>query len=238
MPNLAIGLDLFGASGTAAPAPPALSLTNRLWLRADLAVTGTSTVDKWADSGPKDDANKDCIGNGATRPALTASWTNGRPAITFTVAQKLRSGTWAAAITQPFTVYLVGRSNSAIASVYAFDDLTDPPQTAIYDGIASPAMYAGAGPLNGSGNLEVPCGVICVFNGASSKFYLSQATPASGNAGTNVFSGTSIGNYAAGGTFAGWDIAEVAVYSGAPTSGDITTLNNNTHARYGITIGA
>lgn len=217
----------------------------KLWLRADMGVTESGgAVSAWADQSGTGDTNKNVVqGTAANKPTYTASHASygNKPAIVFDLDDQLLSAAWAVALAQPLTLFLAGHTTTRTTNHYMFDNRTDPSQCALYDSTAGSGVtiYAGAAiaAAVASTDPKITC---CVFNGASSTILVNQKTAqATGNAGANGLTGTSIGNYAAGGSFGNnGPVAEVIVYSGALSASDIDRVMDYLGARYGITIGA
>lgn len=213
-----------------------------LWLRADMGVTIGTGVSAWADQSGTGDANKNVTqGTGGLQPAFTASngSYNGRPTIDFTGSQLLRSGTWAASLSQPFTRLVVGHGANDATNNYFMDNITGTQCAIIADNGANLQLYDGAA-LPAGITPSAPQAIVTVDNGASSKIYANAHTARnSGAAGAGIITGTTIGNYQGGGAFAlTGSIAEIAVWSRALSQSEIDRLLTYAGDCYAITIGA
>jgi len=226
------------AGGGVIPAAfsPITVANNKAWYRADLG----ASVSAWLDQSGTGDANKNAAqAVGAIQPSLAASAAfNNQQTFTFTGSDKMATGAWAVALTQPFTVMLVGRSLSNVSNYYALDNVSDPTQCAIIDSAGT--LQAFTTSILAPANDPLLASIIFVeFNGATSNMYVNAHTAvASGAIGAAGLQGLSIGNYAGGGAFANWDIAEIAIWSGVVSAADRTLLEAYASARYGITVGA
>jgi hypothetical protein len=216
--------------------------TSGMYIYMHSVVYGQASA--WADQSGAGDTNKNALQSTvAKQPAFVATSANlgNRPCLSFsgTADNSLVTGVWAAALAQPCSVYFVGRQNGTLGNHYAFDSINAGTQMAAYgnSGANSLTAFAGSALPFGTTRVAEVCG--CEFNGASSKLYINAKTAvATGAAGANGATGMTIGNYAGGGTFSGWDIAEVAVYTGVLSAGDRALLMDYMGARYGITVGA
>lgn len=223
------------SASSAAFAPTSVA-NIKAWYRADLG----ASVSAWLDQSGTGDANKNAAqGTGALQPTLGSSASfNNKPVFTFTGSQKMATGTWSAALTQAFTLMLVGRSLSNVGSNYALDNLSDPTQCAVNSSAGT--LQAFATTILAPANDPLLASIIFVeFNGASGKIYVNAHTAsATGAIGAAGLQGLSIGNYAGGGAFANWDIAEIALWSGVVSAADRSLLEAYASARYAITVGA
>lgn len=213
----------------------------QLWLRADLGVTlNGSNVSAWADQSGNGDANRNAVqATGAQQPpfvASSASYGN-QSVINFTSSTGLVTGTWSAALTQPFTVFLIGHTTDNATNNFFFDSLAD--AALVIDG--GPGALTADLPLNLAGlgtTFNTPSACYVVGNGASSQIAVRVRTAqVTGNAGTNGATGLVIGRNVGTNSLLG-PLAEIAVYSGALSAGQINTFMTYAAARYGLTIGA
>lgn len=210
-----------------------------LWLRADMGITIGTGVSAWADRSAKNDANRNVTqATDANQPTLNASDADfgGKPSVQSTSTQWLRSaGVWSASISQPFSVFFVGKI--VVAGGVLFDgSATD--STLIYDpgAFANWREFAGAN-LNGSVASSTAVVGLAVFNGASSSLYLNAQTPTNGNAGaSNMGTGNTILNDGSH-VFGGAKAAEVCVISVVPSAAQVAALLSYGSSRYGIAVG-
>lgn len=234
--GLGLGLGFGGGGVTTAAFSPISVANNKAWYRGDLG----ASVSAWLDQSGTGDSNKNAAqGTGGIQPSLAASAAfNNQQTFTFTGTDQMPTGTWAVALAQPFTVMLVGRSLSNVGSNYAFDNLSDPTQCAVNNSAGTLQAFTTA--ILAPANDPLVASIIFVeFNGASSKMYVNAHTAvATGAIGAAGMSGVRFGNYAGGGAFANWDIAEWAAWSGIVSAGDRTLLEAYASARYAITVGA
>lgn len=208
-----------------------------LWLRADLGVTLSSGVSAWADQS----AAGHSVSESTNKPTFNASGAlgNSQPSISFTGNTQLKSATWGVALPQPLTLFIVAKQITS-GTKYLFDNLSDPTQCFVF-GQAPTTLLDCGNPTDTNNTYDTtqPSIFIVTFNGASSNIRLTANTPqANQNMGAAGLTGTTIGNYAGGGSFAGWEIAEVALFSNVVSSTDAASLNSYAHTRYGIMIGA
>lgn len=221
-----------------------------LWLRADMGITlNSGNVSAWADQSGKGDANRNVTqGTAALQPQYTASKAtyNNQAVIDFGVAhadgELLASGTWASPIVQPITRFLVGHAANSSTNNYMMDARPGQAnQAALISAHTGPAVqvFDGIGLSSGSVDIIVPTVNGISDNGASTKYYRSALTAeTTGNAGTNGYDGTTIGNYLGGGNFScKGPIAEVIIVSGAFDATKFAACMRYLGARYGIAIG-
>lgn len=217
----------------------------KLWLRADLGITIGTGVSAWADQSGTGDANKNVTQAVAgQQPAYTAADAayNNKSTLTFVTAssQYLASGTWAAALAQPYTWFVVGNQGALTGSAQCFieGDISGANRSLLYDNAGALEHFAGAS-LTGVARGTAAMVFGGDGNGGSSTIYKSAITAAAtGNAGTNGITATTIAaTFGGGSAFLGGKIAEVVIYSGVLSTANRTTLLNYFGTRYGITIG-
>jgi hypothetical protein len=206
-----------------------------------------SDVSAWADQSGTGDANKHLTQGVAANQPLWASSDasyNSKATITFNgTTDNLVSGTWAAALTQPHTIYCVGQNANAGVYRNFVDGITAGARSIARAraGANRAGFYAGTADVDGTSTTNVPRVITYVFNGASSALYnVSTGTSeTAANPGSQGFTGMRVGSdFNASGQFLDGKIAEIIVYSGAH---DVTTralIRDYLAARYGITITA
>lgn len=221
-----------------------------LWLRADLGITlNVGNVSAWADQSGKGDVNRNCLqGTAASQPTFVASdaGLNGRPSVSFPAGGtqlSLVSGTWAPAPSQPFTVFLAAKaSQTGAANQYALDSIIAGTQMAVFTTAHAQVTAFATGSLQYTTDTTVKAVSVYEFNGVvNSKIYWNALTAvATGNAGPNIHTGTTIGNYAGLLAVTNFDgtIAEVIYVSGIATLAQRTACMTYLGARYLVTIGA
>jgi hypothetical protein len=236
---LGLGLGLGLSQSLRASFVPKNVAGCQLWLRADLGVTGTSTITSWADQSGVGDANRNATASGALRPALNAANADfdGQPTIDFSASMQLKTGAWSVAQSDPLTFFIVAKDNTlGVSNIYLIDSIAGG-QCALISASGQMEWYAGS--FGGIGDDTLAAfAMVGIFNGSSSKQAFNAKTLASATGpGTNGFTGMSVGNYQGGGTFAGTSIAELAVFAGALSAGDAASLQQYAGARYGLVIG-
>ena len=215
----------------------------RAWYRSDLGVTQSGTVSAWADQSGAGDAGRNLSqGTGASRPTFNAidAEFNNHPSISGTSTQFMLSGTWSVSVSQPFTLFLVGKAPGA-GSVCMCDGATA--QSALIFNDTGNDKWN----INSSGTTVASTescnsvsSVIAVFSGASSKIYANAITAnGSGNAGATAFGNelTMLAYNHGSFNLGGGTIAELAVFSGSLSTTERAQLMSYAHSRYGITIG-
>lgn len=219
--------------GAAVPFSPSDLSNLALWFKAD-AITGLVNGDPvatWSDeSGNTRDATQ---ATAAKQPTYATAVQNGLPVVRFSDAssQRLATAAFAAALTQPNTIFVVG-NHAATGGTrgYFIDGIASGNRQAFARGLGSDngkfGLFAGAasasnvdGPL-----VTIPTGMLLwtvVFNGASSSIRKSRAAYSSGDPGSHSLSGLSIGS--------GWsdafgylpgDVGEIIVYDRALTTAE------------------
>lgn len=205
----------------------------KAWWRADRGVVADTGVGTWKDlTGHGHDLTQ---GTSTRQPNLVTSASYGNQKIlSATITQFLSCSTWLAAIAQPYTIFLVGDCNNSL--FYAYDGVND--EASVDNSGTGWRLVSGASNFTATATTTTPAVLIVVVNGASSKIYVSQATPTTGTAGALALDQAAIfGRQDGAGTGTG-HCAEAAIISRALTSQEITILNAYANRRYGITIGA
>lgn len=220
----------------------------KAWFRADLGITlNGSNVSAWADQSGTGDANKHLTqGTAANQPLWAASDAsyNGKPTLTFDgISEQMASGTWAAALTQPHTIYCVGQNANAGVYRNFVDGITTGARSIARAraGGARAGFYAGTADVDGTSTTNVPRVITYVFSGAASALYnVSTGTSeTAASPGTQGFTGMRVGSdWNATGQYLDGKIAEIIIYSGAHDLATRTLIRDYLAARYGITITA
>ena len=211
-----------------------------LWFTAD-KITGLSDGDavaSWPDSsGNSRDATQATSGR---RPIYKTSTLNGKPVVRFTAANAHRLVSAFSDIAQPTTLFIV-YSISANTGTYQriIDGTVSGKRQNLYwynnkigENAGSSLEYNKTIPFS-----HLILSVLC--NGASSQIWGNGTSQVSGNAGTQVLNGMSIGSYYDGSVqhFNG-DIAEIVYYSSALSTTDRQKVEKYLSDKYGIAVAA
>lgn len=214
------------------------------WLRGDLGTTVATGVSTWTDQSGAGDANRNGVqATGSKQPTLNAADANFNHQATLSFArassQGLDTGTWSTLLAQPSTVFVIGSDDGTVTqSTYLWCPGGASYMFATNNGGTGICTYAGGGFPNVPGNTASPRAACQVFNGASSRLYVSAATAGSTtNPGTNGQSGLiNIGsqNHAA---YLQGTIAEIIAYNRALSNGEVGQVLAYAATRYAISIG-
>lgn len=153
------------------------------------------------------------------QPTFTASDADfaGHGSVTFTGNQSLVTGTWNAARAVT-TDYYVIKTPAASSTYYNLTDSADGGtnrHSFSYGPGAAVSMYAGAQVVSSAVSTSTVAIVCAVFNGASSKIYLNNATTpiATGNCGAQQFTALRLGNYQGSYPFTG-KVSLISLFNG------------------------
>lgn len=259
MLTLGLGLDdalgLPGEVGSVTPAVPGPAV----WHRADIGVTGTTTVDAWADISGN---GRHATGSGGTRPALVTTDTSyaGHPTINFASSKVLANASWGATITGSVTVFFVGNCGATDAYHCAIDgapinEVTDVELVALANpsnagtNLADVAAEFPFGGLSPAAQLSSPCVYVATFNASTftSAMYVNSVTPVKTTVGadpsplvlkTKAHTLGALSDAVYWGMSAYWDgkLAEVGIYAGVLTAAQISNIVYAASARYGLTV--
>jgi hypothetical protein len=214
------------ATPTAGPEPGELPVTAGLFLRFDATqLSGLSDLDPvavWTDvSGNGRDASQPTP---ESRPVYAASELNGLPVVQFSGSSHLKTASWAA-LAQPNTFFAVCRGLYNNPNTYVCDGLTTSDRHAIFQTTGSIRMLAGTQlSFTGSTNpalQDSPQLLQALFDGATSFGRAGGGPAGSGNAGTQVLTGLTIGARSPGSENLQGFIAELIVYDRALTEQEI-----------------
>lgn len=235
--NVGLGLGLgLGSRGGAAFTPKNIAGLFA-WYRADTYIAGA-----WGDQSGTGDSNKNLAqASGPTQPTLNAidSAYNNQPTLSFSGSQYLRSGTFAAALTQDFTIFIVGNVTVAATTQRFLDGLAIN-VAVIFNSSGHLALFSGAVLSDTNAADTAPHIFGGTFNNASSSFYDDAITA---NASGSVGSGNPLAGFTIG---VGGDtttapltgkIAEIVVIKGTPTVANRTALLKYLGQRYSIAVG-
>lgn len=230
-----MGLGLgtgFGAGG--AFNPLALSPS---WM-VDAAIGFTPS--QWDDQGSSGKHLLQGTGSKQGAQALIDAAYNNQATISFASAslQCMQSAAFAAAIPQPYTIWLIGNTGGS-GSQALFDGRDGTNRCEVYTSATLPRAYAGLF-LNAVSPGSSKNIIIVEANGASSKIWISARTPdVTSDAGANALGGVTIG--------AAFDltsdplngkIAQAGIVARALTTAERNQLLTYAGNRYAISIGA
>ncbi len=224
--------------------PPAISGL-AAYYSADVVTLTSSKVSTWPDQSGVGDAARDATqataGNRPTVNATDAAYGN-QPTLSFSSAF-LVTGTWSAALAQAFTIIVVGEVPVDVGG-HAFFDGIDLVSRAL---VWCPPGNAGVGvnlfagsTLSSAAFAAGPHVFAFVFNGATSKIYIGNATTAnaSGAGGAQGVAGLSIGVLAdaATGILGAGKIATLLAYAGALSQADLSRIMVWCGAKYALPV--
>lgn len=236
--KLGAGFGRLGAPASLADAPtkaPNQVSNLALWLVADQGVTkdGSNLVGTWADQS----GNLISATELTNKPLWVNSLVNGKPVIRFDgVDDKLLSTDFA--LSQPFFVFAVWRDLTLVSGnvVIGFDNDASAVTTPRLAQTGTQIRPQGNS-LNGSGiNTDTTSFHLwrCLFSGTSTSIALNNGSPV--NSGADLSGGTdglSLGARFSN-LFTNVEIAEVAIYSIAPSGADFQGLLQYFKSRYGL----
>lgn len=202
---------------------------------SDVTTTG-SLVDSWNDQVSVRGVDN-ALGAGSNRPTLTTADTgNGmHNVLDFNGGNYLKTLDFSGGdMDQANSIFIVAKWD-ALSNDYLFDGISSSERHAVYTrSDNSYGMYAGKQIING--NVQATTGEFQVFsalfNGSSSLFRINGTTVLSGDIGSHVLGGLSIGsNYGTSGLFQG-QVAEVLVYDGGLNSAQLLGIEDSLQDKY------
>lgn len=248
------GLMWFKASGTGATGWKYLSATEftplsipnglQFFVRADLGTTlSGSDVTTWADQSGAGDTNRNLVGAVGHRPTLQASDAdfNNLPCLKFDPSgayQVLISGTWSTPLPAVSTWFMVAKARVSGIMV-AQDGISNTHRQSILANSSSFVEGSSGGDCVSAIHMyEATRSIIMVFNGASSKIYVSEAAGESGgDPGSETLTGLTVGALNDGSSFAfDGKISDIAAWNRVLTADEIASLNTYASTRYGVSI--
>lgn len=171
----------------------------------------------------------------ATKPTYRASVAayNNQPALQFDGGDWLR-GAFAAALTQPTTIFLVADlSNTANRFLLDGDDAANRNALAIV--LGNWRLVAGSNLDLGVADTNV--NIFCAkFNGASSQLWANGVTKGVGDPGAQVLDGLTIGADTAGNNRHLGHQAELLIYNANVTTPDLNIVQNYLAVKYNISV--
>ncbi len=201
--------------------------------------TGVSIAYDWALSG--DTARVATQDTQLNQPTFTASDSDfaGHGSVTFSGTQSLVTGTWNAARAVT-TDYYVLKTPAASSTYYNLTDSADGGtnrHSFRYGPGTTVSMYAGSQVVSSTVSTSTIAIVCAVFNGASSKIYLNNATTpiATGNCGAQQFSALRLGNYQGSYPFTG-KVSLISLFNGVESDDLIAARMRYLGRMYGRTI--
>jgi hypothetical protein len=214
-----------------------LDLAPHAWYRADDVVLSGSSITTWTD---KSGNGNDLVqGTGSAQPTQVTRY--GRKSASFDGGDNV-AGAYHAALTQPYTIVLVGEiTNFTSARVFVdSDDGANRAQLRAAQTTGVLDFYAG-GFHTGQTLSAATVAAICVAaNGASSEMYLDDFTDGavdSGSSGAQAADGLTIGAGFSGGTPLLGFVSEVVVLNTLITTAERKSLGDYFTARYtGLTV--
>lgn len=230
-----------------APTPPPDVAQLVAWYRADKLVTSVGgVVSAWGDSSSTGDSNQNLTqSNALLRPTLntTDAAYNNQPTISFTIvaSSAISSGTWATALTAPFTICWVGNYDGGASAQNFVSSTGQINELQANNGSGNACMYGGGGfVVSNLGNTASPQIVIGVYDAAAnSKLFVSAKTAlATGSTGGNSFTDLTLGYWAVSGAGLQGTIAEVLIYDAALSAANINAVLTELGTRYNIAIGS
>lgn len=222
----------------------------QLWLRADLGVTlNGSQVSQWNDQSNIGDTNRNVFQTtSGQQPTLNAvdAYYNNQSTLSFASAsnQVLQSGAWSPAISEPYTIFIIGNDDGSEIAQDWLAASSNPGPVMQDNGTGYYwSLYNGTnldGPSGGADN--APLVFAAAFNGSSSTISISTFTPyATGSLGTPIQLGAlgvwlgSAGEYP---HYLNGKIAEVIVYDSVLSPMNLCNILTYIEGRYSITIGS
>lgn len=225
--------------------PPDASVVLRAWYRADLGVTEVGgTVSAWDDQSGAGDANRDLAGAIGTMPSYVASDAayGNNSVLTFSGDKLVRAGNWSSTPATPITIVVVGEVSGAVSAMLSDGAAAD----MIWDDGSEGKFYSdGFAPNLFSGvSLATPQVVMVSDDGsggaAAAKIFVTNLTTAAADDLTTFqpVNGFDVGVGVAGVSDLTGKIAEIIVWAGILSAGDLTSLRDylNTTRAYGLSV--
>lgn len=207
------------------------------WYRADRGITlNGSDVSGWADqSGNGNDLVQAVEADQPLFNEGDANFNN-KPTLSFSgVNDNLRSAAFAAALTQPNTIFTVYHMAGG-GSRFVVDGLTASTQHVVGQNVGGDrVLQAGTEQAIGTESLD-PQIVVALFNGASSNSWIDGVpqTPA-GTVGADTMDGVNVGGEFNQNSSMWGEVAEIIVYDGALTDGEKNMVGQYLATKYGTT---
>lgn len=237
--------------GAIAPANPLTMAGLHAWYRPDTGITVVGgAVSQWQSNGFVGDGTDTLVQAVAgKRPGYTANDPNynQQPTLQFVRAnaQLLSSGVWDNPLVQPHTIVIIGNDDGTAAfQVFADNEQGSVQTCATANNDTVHNFYstnAGGGWINSTvAPSTAPKCLICVFDGVSSKIYVSENTASvTGNCGADGRTGLTLGDDSAGGAdYLNGTEAEILVFDHTLSAAEVAQVNAYVNNRYHIAIGA
>lgn len=181
----------------------------------------------------------DLTAAGTQRPTFykASSDVGGRAGLTFAAASstRLQSASFGAALTQPYTLIVVGNTNGAVMQL--IDGKTAGGRATIRSNTTNWICVAGGSNASAGTYGTTKHLFMGVFNGASTKMYIDGTAGSAASGGTNTYDGVTLGMTYAGANFLTGTIGFVGVYSGDfAAHANYALFKQWVSAFYGITV--
>lgn len=211
-----------------------------LWIYGDAGITHASNlVSLWADQSQQTYANRDYTAAGSFRPTYIAADAefNNRGTTLWNGSGNWmgNAGAWGTLPTQPYTIYIVGKSMGATGVFFASGGAGN--RSDVDVSASNVHAYAGSN-LTTSTPVTAPCVICVVFNGATSAIYVNGSLTAvlAGDVGAHTISQTYLGGNFGGGNLLTGKIASVVITRGADTPRQRAEMVKYLGTYYGITV--
>jgi hypothetical protein len=214
------------------------------WWRAD-SITGVANGGKvavWNNNITTDSNTNLTQGSNGNRPTLNTadSVYNNQPTVSFASAssQYMVSGTWATALSQPSTIFIVGNDDGVVSTEFYFDGIDSTHRQALFWLSTQDGIGNGGTNILSTRSSTNPTAFVCVFNGVSSALYANARTAVvTGNGGSQSLTGITVGAYYGAADGLNGKIAELCIFNRALSQSEINSILQYGSSRYKISIG-
>lgn len=146
---------------------------------------------------------------------------------------QLASSAFASALSQPYTVFLVGRMAVTNANQTLLDGVAN---TNVVGITSTPAYTTNLGSALTGGTPNTSAHIVSLVADGTDTLFVDGVSTVSGDSGANALDGVRLGATVAGANFLNGDIAEVIVYDRALNSMERTRVERYLANRYGIAV--